>query len=167
MPNLTDNINLFQPTGFKINISRSNYPNLEFFAQTVTHPGLTLPAAEVPYSRISGVAVPGDKLTFGELSFTILLDEDLNSYIEIYNWMIRLVNEEYKSAYSALLSEEAPSVSDISISILTSHNNPNKKIKYIDAIPVSLGDISMEANNAGVEYVVLPVSFRFSYFTIE
>ena len=107
MAQLTDNINLFQPTGFKLIIDRKNYPNLEFFAQTVSHPGATLGAAEVPFSRIQSVPQPGDTLTFSELSVTILLDEDFNSYTEMYNWMIRMVNTEQKTAYDASQTQGA------------------------------------------------------------
>jgi len=168
MAELTDNINLFQPTGFKLVIDRKNFPNLEFFAQTVNHPGATLSAAEVPFSRVGSIPVAGDSLTFGELSVTILLDEDFNSYTELFNWLVRLVNTEQKSAYAASQEEGALATStDITVVALTSHNNLNKKIKYIDAIPVSIGDINFESTNSGVEFLTFPVSFRYSYFEIE
>lgn len=168
MAELTDNINLFQPTGFKLIINRKNYPNLEFFAQSVSHPGVNLNAAEVPFSRISSVPMPGDTLTFGELNANILLDEDLNGYQEMYNWMVRLVNEKHVSAYDATVTEGIePTFNDITVLALTSHNNTNKKIRYVDATPSSMGDIQFEASNSGVEYLTFPISFRFSYFVIE
>ena len=168
MAQLTDNINLFQPTGFKLIIDRKNYPNLEFFAQTVNHPGATLNATELPFSRIGSVPMPGDTLTFGELSVTILLDEDFNSYTEMYNWMIRILQTEQKSAYKASQTEgELSSATDISVIALTSHNNANKKIRYVDAFPTTVGDINFEATNSSVEFLTFPISFRFSYFEIE
>ena len=167
MPELTDNINLFQPTGFKLIINRRNFPNLQFFAQTVNHPSVTLNAAELPFSRIASVPQAGDTVTFSDLSATILLDEDLKGYQEMYNWMLRLVNEEYVSAYDATVdSGVEPTANDITVTALTSHNNINKSIRYVDAIPTSLDDIQFEANNSGVEYITFPVSFRFTYFVI-
>lgn len=168
MAELTDNINLFQPTGFKLIINRKNYPNLEFFAQTVTHPGATLNAAELPFSRISSLPMPGDTLTFGELSVTILLDEDFNAYTEMFNWMVRQVNGKFTNAFGASQTEGGlSSFTDITVVALTSHNNLNKKIRYVDAIPVSVGDINFEATNSGVDYITFPVSFRYSYFEIS
>lgn len=168
MAQLTDNINLFQPTGFKLIIDRKNYPNLEFFAQTVSHPGATLGAAELPFSRIQSVPQSGDTLTFSELSVTILLDEDFNAYSEMYNWMIRMVNTKQKTAYDASQKEGAlATFTDISVIALTSHNNANKTIRYRDAIPTSIGDVNFEATNSGVEFLTFPVNFRFSYFEIE
>lgn len=167
MPELTDNINLFQPTGFKVNIDRKNYPNLEFFAQSVQHPGVSMTPAEVSYPRVRSIPYPGDGLSFGELSVILLLDEDLNSYIEIYNWMIRMVKEPYVSGEKALMEDKLASVTDVTVTALTSHNNPNKKIVYKDAMPTQLGDIEFQAANASVDYLTVPISFRYSYFEIK
>ena len=125
MANLTSNMNYLAPTSFKLVIDRKNYPNLEFFAQTINHPGASVSAAELPYSRLGSVALAGDKLTFGELSATIILDEDMNSYTEMYNWLRRMV-EQNRNAPSNLT--KIPTEADITISILTSHNNGNKQI---------------------------------------
>lgn len=167
MSSLTDNVNLFQPSGFKVIIDRKNYGNLEFFAQTVNHPGVNVGPAPAMVSRLESVPLAGDTLTFGELSLTILLDEDLNAYMEMFNWMVRLVNENQRSQSEALISGELPTNCDIKVVALTSHNNSNKIITYRDAIPVSIGDINFEASTGDVQYTTIPVSFRFTYFEIE
>ena len=166
--NLTSNINLFQPTGFRVIIDRKNYANLEFFVQSVTHPGATNAALETPYKRISGVPMPGGTMTYGELTLEVLLDEDMNSYVEMYNWMLRLVNTEQVAVRDnfAGKTSSTPTYADIHITALTSHNNANKTFKYIDCVPVAVGDIRFEAQNQSVEYVTFPASFRFSYFDI-
>lgn len=165
MNNLTDNTNLFQQTGFKIVLDRKNYSNLAFFAQSVIHPGITAAAAEAPTSRIQSVPQPADALTFGELSVTILLDEDFSSYIELFNWMVRLVNENNTTPYESIADGSIPSTCDIIVTGLSSHNNTSKKFTYVDAFPTNLGDINFEANNP--EYAVFNASFRFSYFKID
>jgi len=167
--NLTTNFNLFQPTGFKVTIDRKNYANLEFFVQSVNHPGATNSPAEVAFQRVSGIPMPGNSMQYGELTMDIMLDEDLNSYIEMYNWMLRLVNNEQvekRDTFSGQTSSQ-PTYADIHVTALTSHNNKNKVFKYIDCIPVAIGDIRFEAQNQSVEYVSFPASFRFSYFDIK
>ena len=79
MANLTQNFNYLQPTSFKLTIDRKNYPNLEFFCQSFTHPGMIMNSVELPYQRITSVPFVGDKLTFNEMQANILLDEDLKS----------------------------------------------------------------------------------------
>ena len=51
-PNQVPNSTFLQPTGFRILIDRNNYPNLEFFAQSVSHPSISLPAVETGYKKL-------------------------------------------------------------------------------------------------------------------
>lgn len=162
---LTENINLFQPTGFQVTIDRKNYGNLQFFVQSISHPGASNSSVETPYKRIQGVPMPGNTMEFGELTLEVLLDEDMNSYIEMYNWLLRLVNT--KQIAERDNQGTIPTYADIVINALTSHNNNNRKFTYVDCVPTSVGAISFEATNQSVEYITFPASFRFSYFVIE
>jgi hypothetical protein len=159
-----NNVNFLQPTAFKLVIDRRNYQNLEFFAQSVMHPSMTLNSAELPYSRLASIAMPGDKLTFGELSANIILDENMNSYLEMYNWMKRIVENPNTNP---LDTTSIPTFADITVSVLTSHNNTNRSIKYVDCVPTLLGDVSFETTTGDIQYISFPVSFRFSYFEIR
>lgn len=167
MADLTTNINYLQPTQFKLVIDRRNYPNLEFFAQSVAHPSVDVQAAELGYKRLTSVAMPGDKLTFGELSAMIILDEDMNSYTEMYNWLERLVETNNTSLANERDTTKIPTYADITLSVLTSHSNGNKEVRYIDCVPTSVGTIDFMATAGDVEYLTFPVSFRFSYFEIK
>jgi hypothetical protein len=164
MAELTNNMNYLQPTNFKLVIDRKNFGNLEFFAQTVQHPSISITPAELPYKR-ANIYEAGDKVSFGELGATIILDEDMNSYIEMYNWIERLLEQKNRTP-TAKTSTLLPSTADITVSVLSSHNNGNKKIRYIDCIPTLLGDINFEATTDTIQYLTFPVSFRFSYFTV-
>ena len=162
--NQSQNLSLFQPTGFKVIIDRKHYSNLEFFVQSISHPGATNPAVETSYKRIQSVPQPGGQMEYGELTMDVLLDEDFTSYIEVYQWMLRLVQQPVTRGVGA---EVQRTHADIYVSALTANNTADKTIKYVDAIPVAVGDIRFEAQNQSVEYVSFPVSFRFSYFDIE
>ena len=96
MAELTENFNFFQPTNFKIVIDRKQYGNLEFFAQRVTHPGISIPSPNVSYKRVSSISIPGDTLSFDELSFDVIVDENLESYIEVYNWVTSLTDTKFE-----------------------------------------------------------------------
>lgn len=164
MATLTTNLNYLQPTAFKLSIDRKNYPNLEFFAQTVSHPSVTLTPSDLPFRR-ANTYLAGDKLTFDEFSATIILDEDMKSYIEMYQWMERLVEQNNRPA-TVIQDNLVPTTADITLSVLTSHNNGNKKIKYVDCIPTSIGNINFEATVSDVQYLTFAISFRTNYFTI-
>jgi len=172
MATLTDNFNYLQPTSFKLTIDRRNFPNLEFFCQNITHPGMIMSAAELPYQKVAGVPFPGDKLTFNELSANIILDENLEGYSEMYNWIRRLLDTNMAGPVSRAQRrgntlQAEPTYSDITLSILSSHNNLTKQVRYIDCIPTSLGDIVFESTAAGTEFIVFNASFRFNYFELK
>ena len=164
MAELTTNINYLQPTAFKLVIDRKKFGNLEYFAQTVTHPNVTLTAADLPFKRVN-LHMAGDKLTFNELTATIILDENLSAYSEMYDWMKRLVESPNQTRIFGL-EDDYPTAVDITLSVLSSKNNQLKQIRYIDCIPTDLGDINFEATTQDIPLLTFPVSFRFSYFEI-
>jgi len=165
MAELTNNVNFLQPSGFKLTVDRKNYPNLEFFAQSVVHPGISTNAPDVSFR---GTVLPStpESLTFNPLSVTMLLDEDMNSYTEVQDWLYRMVNSNDVSSLDAARDNGIPSKSDIVVSILSSANNVNKQIKYYDAFPIDLGDVSLEVVAGDQTFITCPVTFRYSRFEI-
>lgn len=165
MATLTQNINYLQPTSFKITIDRKNFPNLEFFCQDFTHPGMIMNAVEIPFRKLQSIPFVGDKLTFNELLANIILDENMEAYDEMYQWMrTNLDNNENSRLQDAGL--RPPTVSDITLSILSSHNNQTKQVRYIDCMPVALTDIQFQTTSAGTDFLTFGASFRFSYFEL-
>ena len=165
MATLTQNINYLQPTSFKITIDRKNFPNLEFFCQDFTHPGMIMNAVEVPFRKLQSIPFVGDKLTFNELLANIILDENMEAYDEMYQWMrTNLDNNENSRLQQAGL--RPPTVSDITLSILSSHNNQTKQVRYIDCMPVALTDIQFQTTSAGTDFLTFGASVRFSYFEL-
>jgi hypothetical protein len=165
MATLTENINYLQPTGFKLVLDRENYPNLEFFAQAVMHPEMMLSPAEMPFRKIARVAIAGGTIDYGELSITVILDEDMNAYTEMHDWMRRLVDNNLKGPLDRD-DLTVPSTCDITLSILNSHNNVVKQVRYLEAVPSVLGSVSFESTSAGVEFLTCQMSFRFSIFEL-
>lgn len=164
MAELTTNINYLQPTAFKLVIDRKKFGNLEYFAQSVNHPSVSVAAAELQYKRVN-LHMAGDKLTFNELTATIILDENLSAYSEMYDWMKRLVESPNQTRTFGEDGDYSTAV-DITLSVLSSKNNAVKQIRYIDCVPTELGDISFEATTQDVQMLTFPISFRFSYFEL-
>mgnify|MGYP000633813144 FL=1 len=161
---LTTNLNYLQPTGFKVVIDRTKYPNMEYFVQSVSHPGATLAPVELPVRRITSVPLAGDKMTFSEVNFTIILDENMTSYTEMFDWMSRIVNDGQVSSLDR--GSKVPTYADITLHVLSSHNNTVKKIKYNDCVPTALGNIEFTSTSGDVTYLTFDCSFRFSQFAI-
>lgn len=159
---LTSNLNYLQPTGFRVTIDRTRYPNLEYFVQSVNHPGATMTPVELPVRRITSVPIAGDNVTFGEVSFSLILDENLTGYQEMFNWIVRIANEGQVSPIQR--DTRNPTYADITLSILSSHNNSVKKIRYLNCIPTSVGSIAFQSTAGATEFLTFDASFRFSQF---
>tara|TARA_R110002153_G_scaffold27498_4_gene85392 strand:+ start:764 stop:1246 length:483 start_codon:yes stop_codon:yes gene_type:complete len=147
--------NFLEPSGFKILINRQNLPNLEFYAQSIQHPDVDMPVTEISYPRVGKVGVVGESVNFGMLTIDVILDEKMLSYREVYDWMLSAINSEHKLTPASYF--------DMTLSILTSNNTPNREFKYINAFPTNVGAIPFSAMNSG-EYISFPVTFRFDYF---
>ena len=161
-----NNVNYLQPNAFKLTIDHKHFQNLEFFCQTVLHPSLSSNPVEMPYKRVTSVPFTGDKLTFGELTAMIIVDENLNAYTEMYNWLQRTIEQEDRTPLGRT-SVNPPTYADITLSILSSHNNKVRQIRYIDSMPTSLGDMTLESTSGDVTFITFPASFRFSYFELK
>lgn len=164
MSELTQNLNFLQPTNFKVVIDRKRYGNLEFFAQRVSHPGVTVSSPTLPYRGMASVSLPGDTFTLSDLSFNVIVDEDLKSYLEVFNWLKDLVEVPYEKSMRDFTEKQEV---DITLSIQNSHNNTTREIRYIDCIPTSLGTMDLESVIGDDQVVTFPVTFTIGYFEIK
>ena len=159
------NSNFLYTTGFKIIVNRKRFPNLEFFAQGITHPSLDISPAVQNYRR-ADVYFPGDKLVYGDLTAEILIDEDMRVYQEIYNWMLQLASKKLNTNDKRYGIEDH-AIYDMSIIPLSSANNGVRNITYKGCFPISLGTIDFNANAGDAIPSITSVTFRFSTFTFE
>lgn len=156
--------NYLQPTGFKIILNRKHYKTTEYMITSVNHPDVTLPGIEVPYRSIN-THVSGDRLVFGEVSFEMIIDEDMTNYNEMYNILKDTVQEQDQIRTKRTVDQK-PLDFDITLLTLTSHNNANKKIVYRDARLTSLGAVQLVSATPEVQYITVPLTFEFSYFDV-
>jgi hypothetical protein len=145
-------------------------PNVEFFVQRVRIPGLTLPVVERPTPFVK-IPEPGDHLEFDTLSVTFKINEDLDNYLEIFNWMIALGKPEKFDQYKfkpkqAYLDPEESIKSDITVNILTSAMNGNLEVTCRDCFPISLSEIEFDSTVTDIAYVEATVTFAMRDYTI-
>ena len=62
-------------------------PEVEFTCQTANIPGISLGSATQPTPLVD-IPIPGDKISFQSLDINFLVDENLNNYKEIHDWLI-------------------------------------------------------------------------------
>jgi hypothetical protein len=150
-----DNINSLSPVSFKLVLQK--FPNLEFFATGVSVPAITTGVTTASLSQ-RNMNIYGDKLTFEDLSVKLIVDEDMQSYKEIFDWMNSSVMDEN------VLENQ---LCDITLIVMTSHNNENRTFKFRNAFPTSIGGLEFDAGASEVSYITVDVVFSFSDMTIE
>ena len=165
--NCADNINYFQGTSFRVIIDRREYGTFQFFVSQVSHPGVQNSAAETAFPRIGSFPLPGNTMSYGELTMQVLLDEDFKTYTELYDWMLRLVNETQLADNFTSSNSPIPTYADIHVIALSNHNNKNVEIRYKDCVITGLGDINFSAQDQSVEVISFPANFRFSHFEVK
>lgn len=148
--NLTSNYNFLSPTGFKLIINREKFANLEFFCVGANLPDLTLGEISTNIQQYKGYTT-GD-VTFGELSLTVVIDEDLNVYNELFEWV--LANRDKKN----------PTVYDATLMIMTNHQNVNKQIRFKNLFPTSVASLEFNTQTSDIEYLQAQVGFRYDEF---
>lgn len=161
------NKNFLSPLNFKFTIQRA--PHVNFFIQKVNIPGLALPIVDVP-NPIINIPFAGDHLNYEELEIIFKVDEDLQNYLEIHNWVRglgRLNPSDYYSLQSSPIYGGNGIRSDISLSILNSNRNPNYEIVFKDAMPISISSIAFDTTMEDVNFVEATAVFRYINFDIS
>jgi hypothetical protein len=157
------NLNQFNAVSFEVSISR--LPNVEFFCQRIAIPSVVLGEAFQPMPFMN-LPVEGDTLTFEPLNLSFILDEDMQNYLEVYNWMTALGFPREYGQFATLkeaseASEYSSMFSDMTIMLLTNKSNPNYQVNFTDAFPTSLSSIQLDTTQAGLDPIIVDVTFNF------
>ena len=75
-----ENRNFLSPVGFEFTLG--NYPKVAFLCNSARIPELSLGVIEQP-SYLKDIDVPGEKLTYGDLTLRFLVDENMENYMAI------------------------------------------------------------------------------------
>lgn len=160
------NLNNLSPVGFSFQIQRC--PNVNWFVQEAIVPGINLGDASKYYAT-GKAAIPGDNLEYDELSITFIVDESLNDWREIYNWMRGLAPTAINGGnqYESLKNSDFSTTSDGTLIILTNSSNPNISMSFKDLFPVSLSHIQFRTTDTALDPITATVSFRYTYFDFD
>jgi hypothetical protein len=155
--------NFLSPLEFVVFVKR--LPNVQFFTQSVNIPSFSMQLIEQP-NPFKPTPVPGDRVVYGDLQISFIVDESMNNYIEVYNWMKGLTFPNEFNQYKNLDDSEYGIYTDISIVVMNSHKNPNIEFLFKDCFPVSLSDMTLDTTQSDLIYPQATVTFAFKDFTI-
>lgn len=164
-------INFLSPTGFILVIDR--LPKVSFFAQNVTLPTISLDSLE-QQTPLSVIEIPSDRLNFNPLSLTFMVDERMENYLEVFNWMKYLgfpeSYDQYKEGNNRgfdASSELQKNYSEAKLLILGANKTRVRTVNFYDCFPVSLSGFETDSTATDIQYVRATLELQYTYFDIE
>ena len=174
------------PTQFKFGILQ--LPKVEFFTVAANLPGISLPSAtyNTPFKDIPTM---GDKPEYEDLNITFIVDEFLENYISMHEWMIGTGFPKNRTQFANFRSNTAnqPQATlgtstdigdtqpatpdkgmygDATLTILSNKNNPLVEVRFQDVFPTSLGGLSYTQTATDVQYLTVDATFQYKIYEI-
>jgi len=168
------NRNYLSPIGFKFSLMKA--PKVSFFSNTAQIPGMTLNAS-TQASYLRDIPQVGDKIEFEDFSLRFLIDENLENYMQIQNWMRGIgfpesLNEVYSMKAGKVdnlrLDPKEPDnfVSDGTLLVLDSMQNAQFMVKFNDLWPTNLTTLQFDATPGTIDYFTAEVTFKYTMYNI-
>jgi len=167
--NQISNRNYLSPIGFKFTLAKD--PKVSFFSNSARIPELSLGTAIQP-SYLKMIDVPGEIIEYGDFNLRFLVDENLENYMSIHNWITGLGFPETPQQFKDLIANDDGSIerknqfSDGSLRILNSNYNSIAVVKFKDLFPISLSALEFEATDEDYNYFTADVVFKYTVYNI-
>ena len=179
-----DKLDYSSPTQFRFMINQ--LPKVQFFTTAANIPDISLGEAVIP-TPFKDIPIMGDKITFGNLDVSFIVDEYLENYISIHNWLIGIGFPKSRTQFSSFRTDSSNNptsaknvsvdtvgkatadrglYSDATLTILSNKNNPLVEVRYSDLFPVSLSGLNYSQENTDVTYQTAQISFRYKLYEI-
>ena len=163
------NRNFLAPVGFKFSLSK--FPKVDFFCNSARIPEITLGTAIQP-SYLKEIDIPGEKLIYGDLSIRFLVDEQLENYVAVHNWITGLGFPESpqqfidKTTDRDGLRDFQEQFCDGSLHILNSNYNDVAIVKFKDIFPTSITSLDFDATETDINYFTAEATFKYVIYSI-
>jgi hypothetical protein len=170
------NPNPLQPNKFLLTFGRA--PNVQYFCQNVTVPGISLGEAVITNPFVD-LYSPGEKAIYDLLNITFIIDEELRGWLEIHDWIRAMTFpvkfEEYQklpslNKYQSAkndISKKFPQFSDASLSLFSSSNKEYYRFKFYEVFPTTLSTFIMNSQDGPDNVMTADATFRYSYYDVE
>ena len=164
------NRNFLSGVAFKFNLTK--FPKVDFFSNSARIPELNLELTRQP-SYLKNIDVPGERLTYGDLTLRFLVDENMENYISVYTWLKGLGFPESAKEYKDLTTDKdgqrdnKEAFCDGTLRILNSNYREVAKVKFNDLFPTSLTSLDFDATNTDVQYFTAEATFKYTIYNIS
>ena len=175
-------------TGTQWRLAFNRVPKTTWFCTAANIPGITLGEAQYA-TPMSDMIVTGDKLTFETLNITFIVDEELQNYRELWDWIVGMGSPVNHSQWETTLSkgdgavrtfgtsdadprtkttyEESNLYSDSTLIVYNSKNKAKVNVQFKNMFPTTLSALEYSQELTDVEYFKASATFRYLYYEFE
>tara|TARA_A100001035_G_scaffold153391_1_gene120825 strand:+ start:1883 stop:2419 length:537 start_codon:yes stop_codon:yes gene_type:complete len=164
------NRNFLSGVAFKFNLAK--FPKVDFFSNSAIIPVLNLELAQQA-SYLKNIAVPGERLTYGDFTLRFLVDENMENYQSIYNWLTGLGFPETTKEFAEIIKDSdgqrdpKEAFCDGTLSILNSNYREVAKVKFNDLFPISLTSLDFDATATDVQFFTAEATFKYTLYKLS
>ena len=164
------NRNFLSGVAFKFNLAK--FPKVDFFSNSAIIPVLNLELAQQA-SYLKNIAVPGERLTYGDFTLRFLVDEIMENYKSVYDWLTGLGFPETTKEYADIIKDSdgqrdpKEAFCDGTLRILNSNYREVAKVKFSDLFPVSLTSLDFDATNTDVQFFTAEATFKYTLYKLS
>ena len=164
-----ENRNFLSGVGFKFNLAK--FPKVDFFSNSARIPELNLELARQA-SYLKNIDIPGERLTYGDFTLRFLVDENMENYISVYNWLKGLGFPESTQEFRDLTTDKdgirdpKEAFCDGTLRILNSNYREVAKVKFNDLFPTSLTSLDFDATNTDIQFFTAEATFKYTIYNL-
>ena len=143
--------------GYQYKFELDIFPHVSYHTQSVQLPSVTIdtPVFITPHRDM---VLPGTKATFDPLNLTFLVDDQLNNFREVYNWILKMTFD--KASFKELRSDGV-------LHILNGDLTSKTSIKFINMHPTSLSELSFDSTQDEPDPQVAFITMEYDYYLFE
>lgn len=156
------NQNYIYPTYYKFIISKM--PKLEYFITKVTLPDFGFAGPLEQINRFSLIKHPASKVVYGDLSLSFLVDENMESWLELYNWIRKTSVSDDHFDYD---SDTKDHFCDATLMITNSAMNPNIEVTFKNIFPTSISGFDFDSSIGELTPWTATVTFAYDYYDVK
>ena len=173
------------PTQFRFGIHQ--LPKVEFFTIGCNLPGINMGDAVFP-TPFKDIPVMGDRLTYENLTINFIVDEHLENYRSLHEWMVAIGFPKDRKQFSDFRSNtsntpEPPPIStsqdfadtkistsvsalfsDANLVVLSNKNNAIVQVLFRNLYPVSLSGLQYAQDATDVQYLTATADFSYQIY---
>lgn len=168
-PSQLTNRNFLSPGGFRFTLAK--YPKVAYFAQSANIPGIQLKLVEqeTPFRPI----YRDGTLEYQNLTLRFLIDEDLENYMILHNWMRGLgVPDNFSERQTFEDKDKEKAIGDFpfadaTLTVLSSNFKPNFNVVFRELKPISLTTLEFDSSLTDTDYFTATVEFDYISYQVQ